>query len=202
MKSTTAPHATASLAIRPSTWATLCSGHRISSRSGADRLIGAQAVRRMAAAVLAAVLMTVVSTSWAVTVPRVFRCLTAASNSGPSAVSFSDQPCPTGQRLQPLVATQPTAAQRAQARDLAQREAQWADQMRRERLAREAVDRRIQDQRSREGVTGVRMPSTPFADARPDKPRKLHTQAKTERWVPVRQVQAPALSGRSGSTSR
>jgi hypothetical protein len=127
---------------------------------------------------------------------QVFRCPADPTQRSSQAVTFSDQPCPGGSQVQGLVAGTPTARARQEARDLAQRESQWAEQLRRERLEREAIDARLQAQRAREGVAGVRMSADLFRSDAATQPRKQnHTQAGHEtRWVPVRTVRLKAAS--------
>jgi hypothetical protein len=127
---------------------------------------------------------------------QVFRCPADPTQRASQSVTFSDQPCPGGRRVQGLATATPTAQARQQARDLAQRESHWAEQLRRERLEREAIDARIQAQRARQGVAGVHMAADPFASNATTQPRKQnHAKGSHEtRWVPVRTVRLKAAT--------
>jgi hypothetical protein len=158
-----------------------------------------RAWRRLVSACLAAgaaSMVGVASVANAGTQAQVFRCPADPSQRSSQSVTFSDQPCPGGRRVQGLAAATPTAQARQQARDLAQRESQWAEQLRRQRLEREAIDARLQAQRAREGVAGVRMAADPFASDATTQPRKQnHAQTGHEtRWVPVRTVRLKAAA--------
>jgi len=155
--------------------------------------------RRLISACLvtgAASMVGVASVASAGTEPQVFRCQADPAQRSSQTVTYSDQPCPGGSRVQGLATATPTAQARQQGRDLAQRESQWSEQLRRERLEREAINARIQAQRAREVVAGVRMAADPFASDAATQPRKPnHTQAGHEtRWVPVRTVRLKAAS--------
>jgi hypothetical protein len=144
----------------------------------------------------AASMVGVASVANAGTQAQVFRCPAEPTQRSSQSVTFSDQPCPGGRRVQGLATATPTAQARQQARELAQRESQWAEQLRRERLQQEATNARIQAQRAREGVAGVRMAADPFGSNAATQPRKQnHAQASHEtRWVPVRTVRLKAAT--------
>ncbi len=91
----------------------------------------------------------------------IYRCEQAGQ------VIFSDVVCAPGvQRVQSLD-RHPSRSERAEAQELALREARWADGLRQERLQRQAADARLQRQLAQAGVAGVRLPPSTLSASRP-----------------------------------